>query len=101
MRGGESALAPTVATATGGGVSLMPVLAVAGGVVAAALVVWAAAAGTAATGRGRERRGRGMAWLAGAQKDAEIRARLWEVAAGAVVHTNQELRFLAVRAARV
>lgn len=99
MSGGELVIAPTVAA--GGGVSLMPILAVAGGVVAAGLVVWAAVVGTGAAGRALERFGNEMARLADAQDDAAIRARLWEAAAGAVAHTNQELRLLAARAAKV
>ncbi|MEO6703218.1 MAG: hypothetical protein ABI140_17485 [Jatrophihabitantaceae bacterium] len=79
----------------------LPIAALIGAGVAAVLVIRAAAAGTGAAGRLLEHLGEQMLCLADAQDDAAIRTRLWEVAAGAVVQTNQELCLLAARAERV
>jgi hypothetical protein len=94
MSGGAIAVAPS-------GVVVVPIAAVAIGAAAAAmLAIRAAQAGTEATGRALERLADEMERTADAQDDAAIRSRLWEVAAGAVISTNQELRLLAVRAAK-
>ncbi|MFY1635208.1 hypothetical protein ACN27F_18355 [Solwaraspora sp. WMMB335] len=94
MSGGEIAVVPM-------GVVVVPIAAVAiGATVAATLAIRAAQAGTEATGRALEQLADEMESSAAAQDDHEIRGRLWEVAAGAVVSTNQELRMLAVRAAK-
>jgi hypothetical protein len=92
VSGGEVAVLPV-------GLVLAPALAVvAGAGIAAMLAVRAAQAGTEATGRALERLGDEMLRAADAQDDRAMRARLWEVAAGAAVQTNQDLRLLHVRA---
>lgn len=93
MSGGAIVVAPVVL--------LAPVAAaVAGAGLAAALAVRAARAGTEATGRALEQFADQLECQARAQDDRALQARLWELAAGAVVATNQELRLLAARAER-
>lgn len=92
MSGGEIAILPV-------GVVLAPIAVVAVGAgVAATMAIRAAQAGTEATGRALERFADEMERRAEAQDDLEIRTRLWELAAGSVVRTNQDLRLLAARA---
>lgn len=95
MSGGEIAVLPM-------GVVVVPVAAVAiGATLAATLAIRAVQAGTEVTGRALEQLADEMQRKAGAQDDVAIRSRLWEVSAGAVVSTNQELRMLTARATRV
>ena len=92
MSGGAIAVLPV-------GAVVVPVAMVAVGAAAAAtLVIRAAQAGTEATGRALERFADEMERKAHAQDDLEIRTRLWELAAGSVVQSNQEVRLLAARA---
>lgn len=65
---------------------------------AAAMAIQAVKAGTEATGRALEQFADEMERQANAQDDLEIRTRLWELAAGSVVRTNQDLLLLAARA---
>ncbi|MEU8314168.1 MULTISPECIES: hypothetical protein [unclassified Micromonospora] len=94
MSGGEIAVLPV-------GLIVAPVaLAAAGAGAAAMLAIRAAQAGTEATGRALERFGEEMERRADAQDDVEIRAQLWDLAAGSVARTNEDLRLLSARAAR-
>jgi hypothetical protein len=92
VSGGEVVVVPA-------GLILAPALAiVAGAGMAAMLAIRAAQAGTEATGRALEKLGDEMLRVADAQDDRAMRARLWGIAAGAAVQTNQELRLLHARA---
>ncbi|MFI6232716.1 hypothetical protein ACIBD9_04030 [Micromonospora sp. NPDC050784] len=92
MSGGEIAVVPM-------GILLAPVALVAVGAgVAATMAIRAAQAGTEATGRALEQFADEMERSANAQDDLAIRTRLWELAAGSVARTNQDLRLLAARA---
>jgi hypothetical protein len=94
MSGGEIAVLPV-------GLVIAPVaLAAVGAGAAAMLAIRAAQAGTEATGRALERFGDEMERRADAQDDVELRARLWELAAGSVARTNEDLRLLSARAAK-
>lgn len=93
MSGGAIAVVPAML--------LVPVLAAgAGPALAAGLVVRAARAGTEATGRALEAFADELERQGQAQDTREVQARLWELAAGAVLQTNQQMRLLAGRAAR-
>ncbi|MEV0005819.1 hypothetical protein AB0H28_26540 [Micromonospora sp. NPDC050980] len=94
MSGGEIAVLPV-------GLIIAPVaLAAAGAGAAAMLAIRAAQAGTEATGRALERFGDEMERRADAQDDVQIRAQLWDLAAGSVARTNEDLRLLSARAAQ-
>jgi hypothetical protein len=94
MSGGEIAVLPL-------GLVLVPVaVAAVGAGVAATLAIRAAQAGTEAAGRALEQFADEMERRADAQDDLEIRTRLWELAAGSVARTNEDLRLLAARAAK-
>jgi hypothetical protein len=80
---------------------VVPVAAVAGGALAAVLAIRAGVVATGVAGRALEQLGDAMEQLADARDDAYLRARLWENAASAAAHTNQELRLLAARAEQV
>ena len=95
MSGGAIAVAPAIVLIP---VAAAAAAAVVGAGLAAALVIRAAQAGTEATGRALEQLANEMERQAKAQDDREIQARLWGLAAGAVVQTNQELRLLVGRA---
>jgi hypothetical protein len=98
MSGGEIVVAPAV-------LAIAPAIAAAAVVVvgaglAAALLIKATQAGTEAAGRALEDFGREMEQTAKAQDDLAIRSRLWDLAAGSVAQTNQELCLLTARAER-
>jgi hypothetical protein len=76
-------------------------VAVAGAALAAALVIRAAQAGTESTGRALEHFADAVERHAQAQQDREVQARLWSLAAAAVVQANRELRLVAARAEKV
>lgn len=94
MSGGEIVVLPMAVLAP------IAIVAVGAGV-AATLAIRAAQAGTEATGRALEQFADEMERKADAQDDLEVRTRLWELAAGSVVRTNQDLRLLAARAEKV